>query len=104
MAFNASRMGKSDREERGVIRVRSIKKIKALIFLSLGIALLAYALLAINSLMISARAVLMMGSVAQPGSAVSNRVIAAVFLVFLFVAGLVSIVVSIKSIVESYKE
>jgi len=84
--------------------VQNIKRLKAFIFLSIGIALLLYSLLAMNSLMISARAVLMMGSVGQPGSVVSDRIIATSFLLFLFIAGLGLIVVSIKGIVESYKK
>jgi hypothetical protein len=97
-------MGKSDREERGVTQVQNIKRLKAFVFLSVGIALLAYSLLAMNSLMISARAVLMMGSVGQPGRIVSDRIMATVFLSVLFIAGLGLVAVSIKGIVGSYKK
>jgi hypothetical protein len=97
-------MGTSDREKRGVIQVQNMKRLKAFVFLSIGVILLAYSLLAMNSLMISARAVLMMGSVGQSGSVVSNRIMAAIFLVILFIAGLGVIVVSIKDIVEAYKK
>lgn len=79
-------------------------KIKIL-YLVIGIALLAYSLLAMSSLMGSLRAVLMMGSVMQPGSGVvPGRIIAAVFLLFLFLAGAGLVVVSIRGIVKSYNE
>jgi hypothetical protein len=97
-------MGKSDREKRGVTQLQNIKRHKAFIFLSIGIALLAYSLLGMNSFMISARAILMLGSVGQPGSVVSDRIMATIFLAFLFIAGLGLVVVSIKGIVESYKK
>lgn len=97
-------MGKSYREKRGVIQVQNIERLKAFIFLSIGIILLAYSLLAMNSLMISARAVLMMGSVGQPGSVVSDRIIATIFLSILFIAGLGLVFVSIKGIIGSYKK
>lgn len=84
--------------------MQNIKRLKAFVFLSIGIVLLAYSLLAMNSLMISARAVLMMGSAGQPGSVVSDRIMATIFLVFLFIAGLGLTAVSIKGIVESYKK
>ena len=84
--------------------MQNIKRLKAFVFLSIGIALLAYSLLAINSLTVSARAVLMMGSVGQSGSVVSDRIIATIFLAFLLIAGLGLIVVSIKGIVQSYKK
>jgi hypothetical protein len=97
-------MGTSDREKRGVIQVQNIKRLKAFVFLSIGAALLAYSLLGMNSLMISVRAVLMMGSVGQPGSVVSDRIMATIFLAVLFIAGLGLVVVSIKGIAESYKK
>jgi hypothetical protein len=88
-----------------VIQVRNIKRLRAFVFLSIGIILLAYALLAMSSLMSSARALLIMGSAMQPGSSViSSRIIATGFLLFLFLAGTGIVVVSIKSIVESYKK
>ena len=84
--------------------MQNMKRLKAFVFLSIGIALLAYSLLAMNSLMISARAVLMLGSVGQPGSVVSDRIRATIFLFFIFIAGLGLVVISIKGIVGSYKK
>jgi hypothetical protein len=98
-------MGKSDREKRGVIQVQNINRLKAFIFLSIGIALLAYSLLAVNSFNISARAVLMMGSVMQPGgSAASDRIIVAIFLLLLFITGLGLVGVSVKTLMDSRRK
>jgi len=80
-----------------------MKRLTAFIFLSIGIALLAYSLLALGSFMSSSRAVLMMGSVMQLGGVMSNRTIASVFLIFLFVAGLGLVGISVKDIIESFK-
>ena len=84
--------------------MENIKRLKAFLFLSIGAALLAYSLLAMSSLMDSARAILMMGSVAQPGTVVSDRNIATIFLLLIFIAGLVLVGISIKEIIEFYKK
>ena len=84
--------------------MENIKRLKAFLFLSIGIILLAYALLAMSNLMDSARAILMMGSVFQPGTVVSDRNIATIFLLLIFIAGLGLVGISIKGIIGSYKK
>ena len=81
-----------------------MKRLQALMLLSIGIAISAYSLLAINSLRSSARAVLMMGSVMQPGSVVSDRNIATAFLLFLLAVGVALMIISIRKMIGLRKE
>ena len=83
---------------------KNLKRLQSLLFLSIGIALSAYALIAIGDLMASARAVLMLGSRYQPGSIVPDRIIATMFLLFLITVGAGLIVTSIRGIIGSYKK
>ena len=84
--------------------MKNIKRLQAFLFLSIGIALSAYSLLAMSDFMRSERAVLMMGSSYQPSSVVPDRIIATVLLLFLLTAGAGLIGVSIKGIIGSYKK
>jgi len=84
--------------------VAKMKRLQALMLLSIGIAISAYSLLAINSLRSSARAVLMMGSVMQPGSVVSDRNIATAFLLFLLAVGVALMIISIRKMIGLRKE
>jgi hypothetical protein len=82
--------------------VHNIKRLMAFIFLSIGIVFLVYSVLALSSLMSSSRAVLMLGSVIQPGGVMSDRATASVFLILLSVAGLGLVGVSVKWIIGSF--
>lgn len=82
----------------------NIKRLRAFVLLSIGIAILAYSILAIASLMSSSRAVIMMGSVMQPDGAVSERRMVAAFLLLLNAAGLALVGMSIKMFVDAYKK
>ena len=76
-------------------------RVKAVLLLCVGIGVSAYALLAMDSFMRTARSILMMGSKLQPGGAVIQSAFAVLFLICLFIAGAVLIIRSIKVIVAS---
>jgi len=76
-------------------------RVKALLLLCVGIGVSAYALLAMDSFMRTARSVLVMGSKLQPGGAVIQSAVAVLFLVFLLTIGAVLIIRSVRIIVAS---
>ena len=79
-------------------------RVKALLLLCVGIGVSAYALLAMDSFMRTARSVLVMGSKLQPGGAVIQSAFAVLFLICLFVIGAVLIIRSIRAIAASRKK
>ena len=79
-------------------------RVKALLLLCVGAGVLVYALLAMNSFMITARSVLVMGSKLQPGGAVIQSAIAVLFLMGLFALGIVLIISSVRHIIASFKK
>ena len=84
--------------------MKNLKRLQAFLFLSIGIALSAYSLLAMGDFIRSARAILMMGASYQPSSIVPDRIIATILLLSFLAAGVGLIIVSIKGIIESYKK
>ena len=82
----------------------SIQRLKAFIVLSIGVALSAYALFMTMNFMASARSVLMLGSKFEGGRVVPDRIIAALFLVFLGMAGVALIITAIKMIMRTFKK
>ena len=76
-------------------------RVRALLLLCVGIGVSAYAMLAMDAFMRTARSVLMMGSKLQPGGAATQSVVAVLFLVFLLTIGVVLILRSIRIIVAS---
>ena len=82
----------------------SIQRLKAFIVLSIGVALSAYALFITMDFMASARSILLLGSKFQTSSVVPDRIITALFLVFLGMAGVALIITAIKMIMRTFKK